>query len=102
MARSHESCVLQARDLARKLEALKPLFVEPRSKSSFSEVGACWAPVPAARGLAAVPARGSGQLQAVWPGSFVALACCLLGSLGSRRSGRKAPGPGAPVFFGKC
>nr|XP_013000050.1 regulator of telomere elongation helicase 1 isoform X4 [Cavia porcellus] len=28
----------RARDLARKLEALKPLFVEPRSKVSFSEV----------------------------------------------------------------
>ncbi|VTJ56725.1 Hypothetical predicted protein [Marmota monax] len=28
----------QARDLARKMEMLKPLFVEPRSKGSFSEV----------------------------------------------------------------
>uniref|UniRef100_A0A8C9PFX4 Regulator of telomere elongation helicase 1 n=1 Tax=Spermophilus dauricus TaxID=99837 RepID=A0A8C9PFX4_SPEDA len=28
----------QARDLARKMEVLKPLFVEPRSKGSFSEV----------------------------------------------------------------
>lgn len=28
----------QDRDCARKLEALKPLFVEPRSKDSFSEV----------------------------------------------------------------
>ncbi|KAM6147781.1 regulator of telomere elongation helicase 1 [Erethizon dorsatum] len=28
----------RARDLARKMEALKPLFVEPRSKVSFSEV----------------------------------------------------------------
>lgn len=28
----------RARDLARKMEALKPLFVEPRSKGSFSEV----------------------------------------------------------------
>ncbi|KAI2595678.1 regulator of telomere elongation helicase 1, partial [Homo sapiens] len=27
----------RARDLARKMEALKPLFVEPRSKGSFSE-----------------------------------------------------------------
>lgn len=30
--------LLQARDLARKMEVLKPLFVEPRSKGSFSEV----------------------------------------------------------------
>ncbi|XP_058143299.1 regulator of telomere elongation helicase 1 isoform X1 [Dasypus novemcinctus] len=28
----------QARDLARKIEALKPIFVEPRSKGSFAEV----------------------------------------------------------------
>jgi hypothetical protein len=30
----------QARDLAKKVEALKPLFVEPRSKGSFAEVRA--------------------------------------------------------------
>lgn len=28
----------QAHDFARKLEALKPVFVEPRSKGSFSQV----------------------------------------------------------------
>ncbi|XP_053783026.1 regulator of telomere elongation helicase 1 isoform X1 [Desmodus rotundus] len=38
----------RARDFARKLEALKPLFVEPRSKGSFSEVmGAYYASVAA-------------------------------------------------------
>ncbi|XP_015423188.1 PREDICTED: regulator of telomere elongation helicase 1 isoform X4 [Myotis davidii] len=45
----------RARDCARKLEALKPLFVEPRSKGSFSEVmGAYYAAVasPGSRGAA--------------------------------------------------
>ncbi|KAM7126002.1 regulator of telomere elongation helicase 1 isoform 1-T1 [Molossus nigricans] len=45
----------RARDLARKLEALKPLFVEPRTKSSFSEVmGAYYSSVasPESRGAA--------------------------------------------------
>ncbi|EPQ09407.1 Regulator of telomere elongation helicase 1 [Myotis brandtii] len=45
----------RARDCARKLEALKPLFVEPRSKGSFSEVmGAYYATVasPGSRGAA--------------------------------------------------
>nr|KAF6330923.1 regulator of telomere elongation helicase 1 [Myotis myotis] len=45
----------RARDCARRLEALKPLFVEPRSKGSFSEVmGAYYAAVasPGSRGAA--------------------------------------------------
>ncbi|XP_045433235.1 regulator of telomere elongation helicase 1 isoform X1 [Pipistrellus kuhlii] len=45
----------RARDWARKLEALKPLFVEPRSKDSFSEVmGAYYTSVvsPGSRGAA--------------------------------------------------
>ncbi|XP_054433526.1 regulator of telomere elongation helicase 1 [Pteronotus mesoamericanus] len=45
----------RARDFARKLEALKPLFVEPRSKGSFAEVmGAYYASVasPGSRGAA--------------------------------------------------
>ncbi|KAM5217885.1 regulator of telomere elongation helicase 1 isoform 4-T6 [Hipposideros larvatus] len=45
----------RAHDFARKLEALKPLFVEPRSKAGFSEVmGAYYASVasPASRGAA--------------------------------------------------
>ncbi|KAM8774836.1 regulator of telomere elongation helicase 1 [Rhynchonycteris naso] len=45
----------RAHDFARKLEALKPLFVEPRSKAGFSEVmGAYYASVtsPGSRGAA--------------------------------------------------
>ncbi|XP_066240520.1 regulator of telomere elongation helicase 1 isoform X1 [Saccopteryx leptura] len=45
----------QAHDFARKLEALKPLFVEPRSKGGFSEVmGAYYASItsPGSRGAA--------------------------------------------------
>lgn len=45
----------RARDCARKLEALKPLFVEPRSKDSFSEVmGAYYTSIvsPGSRGAA--------------------------------------------------
>ncbi|XP_036915982.1 regulator of telomere elongation helicase 1 isoform X2 [Sturnira hondurensis] len=45
----------RARDFAKRLEALKPLFVEPRSKGSFSEVmGAYYASVaaPGSRGAA--------------------------------------------------
>lgn len=41
----HPCLFPQARDFARKLEALKPLFVEPRSKAGFSEVRARWAPL---------------------------------------------------------
>lgn len=71
-ARSHEpdcplfDLLLQARDCARKLEALKPLFVEPRSKGSFSEVRVRWAPLPHGRpGLARA---GSTGLWSCWPG----------------------------------
>ncbi|XP_016057722.1 PREDICTED: regulator of telomere elongation helicase 1 isoform X2 [Miniopterus natalensis] len=45
----------RARDFARKLEALKPLFVEPRSKGGFSEVmGAYYSSIasPGSRGAA--------------------------------------------------
>uniref|UniRef100_A0A671F649 Regulator of telomere elongation helicase 1 n=1 Tax=Rhinolophus ferrumequinum TaxID=59479 RepID=A0A671F649_RHIFE len=45
----------RARDFAQKLEALKPVFVEPRSKAGFSEVmGAYYASIasPASRGAA--------------------------------------------------
>nr|XP_019608929.1 PREDICTED: regulator of telomere elongation helicase 1 isoform X1 [Rhinolophus sinicus] len=45
----------RAHDFARKLEALKPVFVEPRSKADFSEVmGAYYASIasPASRGAA--------------------------------------------------
>lgn len=67
----------QARDCARKLEALKPLFVEPRSKDSFSEVRVRWAPLPCGcPGLAAVPPRWCVAAVCAW-------ACCLLGSLGA-------------------
>ncbi|KAM5304762.1 regulator of telomere elongation helicase 1 isoform 2-T3 [Glossophaga mutica] len=40
----------RARDFARKLEALKPLFVEPRSKGSFSEVRGAYCASVAAPG----------------------------------------------------
>lgn len=34
----HPCLLPQAHDFAQKLEALKPVFVEPRSKADFSEV----------------------------------------------------------------
>lgn len=94
-ARSHEpDCPLlhllpQARDCARKLEALKPLFVEPRSKGSFSEVRVRW-------GSTAPRVPG-------WPG-LVVRGCGPPGKLGhrhggSRRLGGKALSPA--LFSGK-
>lgn len=56
---------LQARDFARKLEALKPLFVEPRSKAGFSEVRVRRPPPPQPPRAGTVPAWHSGRLPAV-------------------------------------
>ncbi|KAL4680880.1 hypothetical protein H8959_022821 [Pygathrix nigripes] len=66
----------RARDLARKMEALKPLFVEPRSKGSFSEtISAYYARVAAPGstgchlpgGLPGQGQRGAGLLRHEWP-----------------------------------
>eukprot|EP00069_Balaena_mysticetus_P022640 bmy_14489T0 len=49
----------RARDFARKLEALKPLFVEPRTKGGFSEVWVTGAPSPCPAGCPGLrPAPG--------------------------------------------
>lgn len=78
----HPCLLPQAHDFARKLEALKPVFVEPRSKADFSEVQTRWALL-----LSWPPRAGRCPYQGLWPAagyawlrSCLALACCLLES----------------------
>ncbi|XP_029075911.1 regulator of telomere elongation helicase 1 isoform X4 [Monodon monoceros] len=83
----------RAHDFARKLEVLKPMFVEPRTKGGFSEVWVTGAPSPCPAGCPGLrPAPGC-----VWPRSCWPFRKFGLGDDGSRSA--PAPQPRGPWVF---